>query len=185
MGIEAPLLELRLRIKGLIGERGREGLMDTLTSLFQRLLAEGDEPAPPPNQMERAFRKPQKTTEEGPGDVICSLWDYATRDRIIKRAWVLGPFDFQGREVKIMPELSGSTLRRRVLMRPLLGHLKAHGLTYWWGTPHHLVVRRQDELFFVQCPADLLELFGFLAIPRIQVPDWLQPLPTPARRRPR
>lgn len=59
MGIEAKLLELRLRIeekedrarrnavriKGLIGDWGREGLMDTLTSLFHRLLAEGDKPA--------------------------------------------------------------------------------------------------------------------------------------------
>lgn len=62
--------------------------------------------------MKRAFRMLQKTTEEEPGtgDVICYLRDYATRDRILKRARVLGPFDFEGREVKIMPELSGSTL---------------------------------------------------------------------------
>lgn len=70
-------------------------------------------------------------------------------------------------------------------MRLLLGHLKAHGFSYRWGTPHRLVVRCEDKLFFVRCPADVPELFEFLAIPRFQVPEWLQPWPTPARRRPR
>lgn len=86
-------------------------------------------------------------------------------------------------EVAILPELSGATLRRRGLLKPLLKHLKDHKIAYRWGTPFHLVVRRRSEIFFLRCPEDLPVMFHFLGIPTVTVPDWLQAWPFPARRR--
>lgn len=48
-----------------------------------------------------------------PGAVVCYLAQFSTRDKIIQRAWNLGPCDLRGAEITIMPELSTATLRRR------------------------------------------------------------------------
>lgn len=67
------------------------------------------------------------------------------------------------------------------MLRPLLSYIKQHGFMYRWGTPFHLVVRKDMDPF-VRCPADLPEMFVFKGIPPIEVWDWLQPWPTPVRR---
>lgn len=89
--------------------------MEVLVSLFHWILKDGEDPPIPPTPVERAYRLPRMTGGEGqdPGEVACYLPDFQTQDRIIRRAWVLGPCDYMGGEVKILPELSGATLSRR------------------------------------------------------------------------
>lgn len=66
----------------------------------------------PRARIERAFWLAQKRDWDGPGpgDVVCYLTDYATREKIIRRAWCLGPCDFLGAEVSVLPELSEEAL---------------------------------------------------------------------------
>lgn len=62
--------------------------METLDSLFAWILVEGEEPAPLPIQIERAFRMAQRIDGPGPDDVVCYFPNHETRERIIWRAWV-------------------------------------------------------------------------------------------------
>lgn len=135
---------------------------------------------PPPIRFDNLVRFPgirRGGGEGGPGDVVCYLDKFSLKERIVQRAWDLGPYDFRGSEVHILPELSSATLRRRGMLRSILSHIKQHGYTYKWGLPFHLVVRRDMNLFFLRCPADLPDLFTFLEIPPVDVMDWLEPWP--------
>lgn len=74
----------------------------------------------------------------------------------------------------ILLDISGSTLRRRAMMRPLLDLIKSLGGSYRWGAPFHMVARKEDgSTFLLRHPTELPELFNFLGTPPIDVPNWL------------
>lgn len=149
-------------------------------------MEQGDNTQIPDLKIEKVIRLAgmREGGAEMAGAVIYYLENFTMRERIVQRAWTLGPCDFQGREVVIMPELTSSTLRCRGMLKPLREYLKQHVCTYRWGAPLHDYPQSSGSLFFfLHCPADLPALFDFMGSPPIDVPDWLQPWPAPAHRR--
>lgn len=90
-----------------------------------------------------------------------------------------GTLQFQGAEIKILPDLSRATLQRRAVLRPLLNVIRSKGCTYRWGYPFHLIVRKGAQSFALQHVEDIPQLFEFLETDPIAVSDWLAPVPLP------
>lgn len=55
-----------------------------------------------------------------PRDVVCRLHRFMQKETILHRAWDCGDIEAMGSQIKILPDLSGATLKRRALLRPLL-----------------------------------------------------------------
>lgn len=85
-----------------------------------------------------------------------------------------------GAEITVLPDLSRATLQRHAILRPLLGAIKAAGLTYRWGYPFHLVVRKGNTSFAVYDKEDLPSLFEYAGMDPLEVPNWLAPFYLPA-----
>lgn len=122
---------------------------------------------------------PRTLASSEPRDITCRLHLYAVKTLIIQAAWSLGSFNFQGSQVKIMPDLSGVTLRLRTFLHLLLEAVHAGGYSYRLGRPFHLLVKNGDRNFALQCPTEFPELFAFLHIPPIEVLNWLLSFPGP------
>lgn len=87
-----------------------------------------------------------------------------------------------GAQIRIMPDLSRATLRRRAMLRPLLERVSQTGHTYRLGYPMAVTFRKDASAFTLQSASDLPALFRFLGTDPIQVPDWFQFLPHQAGR---
>lgn len=83
--------------------------------------------------------------------------------------------------MRILPDLSRATLKRRAMLHPVLDLAKQRGLTYRWGYPLAVTFRKDISAFTLQTAADLLAIFRFREAEPIPVPDWLQIIPRPAR----
>lgn len=69
-----------------------------------------------------------------------------------------------------------ATLQRRARLRPILDLAKDQGCTYRWGYPLAVIFRKASSSFTLRTPADLLDLFSFLDVEPIQIPNWRQPI---------
>lgn len=150
-------------------------LRDTVTTIFHRVLASV---APELIELDRVHRVsgPRPTDTNRPQDIICRLLRYTHKEDIVREAWTMGTIDFEGVNIKILPDLSRATLQRRALLRPLLDPVRQLDHTYRWIFPFALTIRKGSSAFTLHRPADLLELFTFLEIPPMVIPEWLQPL---------
>lgn len=113
---------------------------------------------------------------------MCRLHRYLQKEAILRCAWDHGDVDRDGAQVRILPDLSRATLKRRAMLRPLLDLAKQKGFTYRWGYPLSVTFRNEASAFTLQTTADLPALFRFLDADPIPVPDWLQILPRPTGR---
>lgn len=88
-------------------------------------------------------------------------------------AWERGEIAVDCAQVKVLPDLSRATFRRRAMLRPILDLAREQGFTYRWG--HTLLVTfwKEGAAFTVQTPADLPGLFRFLETDQVPVPNWL------------
>lgn len=82
--------------------------------------------------------------------------------------------DFNGVQIRIFPDLSSHTLYMQRQLRPLLDAIQNAGSTYRWGHPFHVIILRRGETFMLRSPQQLGEVFCFLNIPSVDVPDWLE-----------
>lgn len=165
-----------LRLRGLPEATGAENLQDTVTAIFQRVLASPQSTI----ELDRVHRAlgPRSSDPNRPRDVVCRIHKYALKEQIIRKAWEYGEIDFDGAAIKILPDLSQATLQRRVRLRVLLDLAKDQGYTYRWGYPLSVTFRKDSAFFTLRTPSDLPDLFTFLRAEPIQVPNWLQLLPS-------
>lgn len=166
----------RDNLRGIPESADKEDLEMTVTSMFQELLDTKD-----PIKIDRVHSTigPHSADPGRLRDVVCRLHHYVQKEAITKRAWSKGPLLQDGVEVRILPDLSRATLHQPALLRPLLDTLKAGGFTYRWGYPFHLLVRKGENTFILQSPADLPDLFAFLGIGPVAVLNWIVP-PSPS-----
>lgn len=152
-------------------------MQDTISAIFQQLL--GPE-TPTSMEFDRVHHaqglRPQDPNR--PRDVICRLHRYTQKEQILRAAWANDRIDFDGAELSIYLDVSRATLKRRAILKPLLERLRWAALPYRWGFPLQLSVRKGGATFTLRCHADLPDLFLFLDMEPIQLPDWMKPLPT-------
>lgn len=87
-----------------------------------------------------------------------------------------GEVEFDGAVLKIMRDLSRSTLHRRALLKPVLEAAKHAGITCRWGFSISVTFKKAQQSFTLRTPADLPTLFASLDTDPIKIPHWLQPL---------
>lgn len=172
-----------LRIKGLPEPEGREDLPAIVREIFHQLF---DAPAETAIKIDRVHRAlgPRSGDPNRPRDVLCRLHHYSTKEDLSRLAWRKGSLSYKGAKLQFFSDVSRGTLQRRAILRPLLDRLLEEGFTYKWGHPFHLVVKSEGASFEVHSPADLPDLFIFVDMPPMEVPDWTAQLrDTPGRSR--
>lgn len=80
---------------------------------------------------------------------------------------------FDGAAVHLFPNLSRLTLGMRGVLRPLLKAIRNAGAAYRWGHPFQLAVLKGNGSFILRWLDQLPDLFAFLEIPEVPIPDWL------------
>lgn len=111
-----------------------------------------------------------------PRDVICRIHQYTHKELVLHATYERGDITFDGAVVRIMPDLSKSTLQWRALLKPVLEAVRNAGITYRWGFPISVTFKKAQHSFTLRTPADLPALFIFMETDPIEVPDWLQSL---------
>lgn len=109
--------------------------------IFHKIL-EGKIPAN--MDLDRVHRAmgPRSSDPQTPRDIICHLHRYTHRETLLRRAWEAGTIEIEGTVVKILPDLSRATLRRRALLRPVLDSVWKERGTYRWKYPLTVAIRK-------------------------------------------
>lgn len=164
-----------LRLRGIPEDAEAEDLDALVRDMFRTILEDPEADI----ILDRAHRAlgPRSPDPARPRDVVCRLHRYAQKEDILHRAWDFGDLEVSGSRIKILPDLSGATLKRRALLRPLLELARQKGCTYRWGYPLAVTFRKEARAFTLRSPAELQALFQFLEADPMPIPDWLQLLP--------
>lgn len=178
--IEDRSLRNNLRLRGIPEAISSDHLAEEVKEVFRTVLDDPDTDI----ELDRVHRTlgPRPTDPSNPRDVVCRLHRYLQKEAILHCAWEHGNVDRNGAQVRILPDLSRATLKRRAMLRPLLELAKQKGYNYQWGYPLSVTFRNESSAFTLQATADLPALFCFLEADPISIPDWLQILPRPTGR---
>lgn len=180
-----------IRIQGVPEATSGTDLKPTVVSILNQVL--GRE-VTSPIELDRVHRVGGMGGDRSdrPRDVLCRVHYYTLKEEIMRKAWRLGPVEFDGSTVHLYPDLSRNTLYMRRAVRPLLDLIRQAGASYTWGHPFSIKVTRDDNCKFVLSdPEQLPAFFTFLAQDPISIPNWLDPPedrqrlqgPLPQRRR--
>lgn len=140
-----------------------------VTSIFNRYL---DRPRDTDITIDRVHRTlgPHPNMPDRPRDVLCCLHSFHLKGEILRQAWRVGVLEFDGTAIHLLPDISRKTLIFRGALKPLLDSIGEKGLTYKWGHPFHLIVRKGTDAFSLRHPS---HLFTFAEMNPISVPNWL------------
>lgn len=129
-------------------------------------------------ELDRVHRTPLRRGKQelGPRDVVCRVHFFTIREEILRRAWDMGTVDWKDFKVQIFPDISKNTLAMRRMVKPLLMKINEAGAYYKWGYPFHIVVQKHQETHYVRSPKDLPDIFRFLGVEPVEVPNWLDHL---------
>lgn len=165
-----------LRFRGIPEATGQEDLSATVSAIIHTIL-DGDLPAS--LEFDRVHRAlgPRLADADRPRDVLCRLHRYSHKEQIMRAARLKGTVDFDGAQIAIFPDISRATLWRRSMLKPLLERLNRAELTYRWGFPVQLTIRKGADYFTLRRHSELPELFTFLNMEPIPLRNWLGPLP--------
>lgn len=163
-------------LRGLPEATGPEDLLATVTDIFRRVA--GDH-LPEQIEVDRVHRAlgARLSDPARPRDVICRLHHYIHKEAIACGAWESGELEFDGAMVKLLPDISRSTLLRRAILKPLLDLARRCNATYHWGFPLSVTFHKDQWSFMLRSPESLPALFTFLGTDPIEIPNWLDYLP--------
>lgn len=108
-----------------------------------------------------------------PRDVLCCLHSFNLKEEILRQAWRVGVLEFDGVAIHLLLDISRRTLMMRRALKPLLDGISEKGLTYKWGHPFHLIVRKGANTFTLRLPSEFPHLFTFAEMNPVAVPNWL------------
>lgn len=134
-----------LRLHGIPEATGQKSQQPTALEIFWRLATSLTPQDIEFDRMHRAL-SPRSMDPNRPRDFICCLHRYSHKDLILRRAWEVGDFDFEGATVKILPDLFRATLQQRALLHTILDTFWLMGFTYQWGFPMSLTGKVQLPL---------------------------------------
>ncbi|CAH2296610.1 Hypothetical predicted protein [Pelobates cultripes] len=146
-------------------------LQETLKVLFRQIL--GQE-CPAEIQLDRAHRAlgPQRL-DSRPRDVLCCLYAYSLKERLMAAARDSESIHFRGADVALFQDLYGLTLDARRAIRPLTTTLRDKGIAYRWGFPFSLQIRQGNTWLHVRWPEDVPRALRALHLPNIRIRNWL------------
>lgn len=104
--------------------------------------------------------------------MICHLHYFSHREAILQKAWEAGTIEFNGVQLKILPDLSSATLQRRALLQLILDRVKDWGGHTGGDFPFQCLLGKV-RVHSGYAP-DLPYLFLFLETEPFEVPDWMQ-----------
>lgn len=164
-----------IRIRGIPESVGQEELGEIVTSILNYYL---DRPPNEPVKIERMHRVAGSRSARGgpPRDVVCKLHHYPQKDAIIRAGWEKGPMEVRGAQVIILQDLASKTLYMRKLLKPLLEIARSKNISYRWGYPFALTLRKENRSFTLRTPAQLPGVFKFLDCSPVEIPDWMSVL---------
>lgn len=166
-----------LRFRGIPEATGQENLTETVRAIMHTLL---DEDLPASLEFDRVHRAlgPRLADVDRPRDVLCCLHRYSHKEQIMSAARLKGTVDFDGAQISVYPDISRATLTRRAMLKPLLERLGRADLSYRWGFPVQLTIRKGNASFALWHHAELPDLFAFLDMEPFPLRNWLGPLPS-------
>ncbi|KAM5158318.1 macrophage mannose receptor 1-like [Mantella aurantiaca] len=97
------------------------------------------------------------------------------KEEILRRVWRKGPPEFDGTAIQILPDLCRQTLYRRHLLKPLLEKIKETDVTYRWGYPFSLMIRKQERTFVLHHRSQLskcYKIFGRIEEEEDHLVEW-------------
>lgn len=165
-----------IRIKGVPEDIEGPALRDTVMAILNQVLKN---PPNTPIELDRVHKVPttRNPAQTNPRDVLCRVHFFRIKENILRAAWQEGTVKYEGAEIQIYPDLCRQTKIRRRILKPLLDYLLCKGATYRWGYPLAVIVKKGGRSFNLRDPAQLPDLFHFLGVEAIEVPNWTE-LPT-------
>lgn len=143
-----------------------------VTSVFNRYLDRPRDTTITIDWVHKTFG-PNPNMPDRPSDVLCCLHSFNLKEEILLQAWPVGVLEFDGVAIHLFPDIVRRTLMMRRALKPLLDSIGEKGLTYKWGHPFHLIVRKGTDTFPLRHPSELPHLFSFAEMNPIAVPNWL------------
>lgn len=121
----------RNNLRGIPEDVASENLRNAVKGIFRNVLEDPDAEV----ELDRVHRAlgPRLADPDRPWDVVCRLHHYLQKEAVVRRAWDHGDVALDGAHIKILPDLSRATLRRRAMLRPVLDLAKQKGFTSCWG----------------------------------------------------
>ncbi|XP_071987838.1 uncharacterized protein [Engystomops pustulosus] len=161
-----------IRVRGIPEVEGKEDISTTLQALFSTLLGEPETQV----KLDRANRALRpKTLGGNPRDVICCVHDFGLKERIMSAARKNKNFNFNGDAIQLYQDLSGITLQKRRVLRPLLDILRENGISYRWNFPFALSATKDGITATLTVIEELQEFCGIWNIPTPRLDDWGAP----------
>lgn len=160
-----------IRVRGIPESVSVADIESTVTSIFNTIL---ERPVEEKIEVDRVHRSLGRRPLEGnrPRDIICKIHHSKTKEEIMRKARLKGPIQYGGASIILLQDLAKKTLDMRREVKPLLEAIVAKGADYRWIFPFGLNIRFRGKFFSLRDPQQLNDLFRFLEIEPITVPDW-------------
>nr|AWH61093.1 L1 transposable element [Pyxicephalus adspersus] len=161
-----------VHLRGIHNAMANADLHATVTTIFNMIL---DRPLDTPIEIDRVHRvrSVRDRSSNLPNDVLCRVHYYTVKEEIMRKAWRLGPVDFDGASVQLLPDVPAQTLHMRRVLCPLLELIRSAGAFYRWGHPFHVIVTKGGETFALHRHTQLPALFSLLGVDPVVIPNWL------------
>ncbi|CAH2322456.1 Hypothetical predicted protein [Pelobates cultripes] len=106
--------------------------------------------------LDRAHRipKPQHLPPSVPRDVILCAHYHHIKEIILKQSRNNKNIPSKYTDIKIFPDLSAATLRRRKTFQPITTILRQHQIAYRWGYPLKLLISKEGATKVLNSPED-------------------------------
>lgn len=134
-----------LQLRGIPEDTDTENLGETVKGIFRTVLEDPD--ADVMLDREHSAQGPRCTGPTRPRNVVCLLHRYTQKKIILRHARDRGDVEAEGSQIRILPDLSRATLRRRAIPRPLVELAKQKDLTYHWGYPFAVAFHKHSSTF--------------------------------------
>ncbi|KAG8584414.1 hypothetical protein GDO81_008823 [Engystomops pustulosus] len=158
-----------IRVRGLSEVEGKEDVRATLQALFSTLLGEPETQV----KLDRAHRALRPKVMGGnPRDVVCCVYDFELKERLMFAARKKKNFVFNGDTIQLYQDLSGITLQKRRILRPLLDILHKHDISYRWNFPFALSATKDGITATLSAMEELQEFCDIWNIPTPRLDDW-------------
>lgn len=175
MDLENRERRCNIRFRGIPDNISEDALKSKIGAICNYYL---DRPPTDPIELDRYHRVygRRSNVDNRPRDVLCRFHYFTDKDAVMKGAWAKGPFMMDGTQITLLQDLSAKTLAMRRILKPLIEIVRQKGATYRWGYPFCMNIRYNGRRFSLRNPNQLSEVFGFLGVTPIDVPDWLRVL---------
>lgn len=161
-----------VRLQGIPEATSGTDLKSTVITILNRVF---DREASSPIELDQVHRVggPRRDSSGRPWDVLWRVHYYTLKEDLIRKAWRMGPVDFDGASIHFCLNLSRNTLHMCPVVHPLLDLIHQARATYTWGHLFSIKVTSGNNNFVLSDPDQLPEFFLFLEQDPVDLLNWL------------